>query len=103
MGQSQMVLSGKADTCDRYRDLYANFEKLGKKMGGILQVDSDYTIHSVALSDDRKVATVDFSSSLDVAGSIMNLRAHSTDRLICRRGKVLLVSSDGNSSVSSGK
>ena len=42
---------------------------------------------------------VDVSSSLDVAGSIMNIRARSTDTLVRRNGKVLLLRSQGTGSV----
>ena len=79
----------KAQTCEGYRSLYESWEKLGEKMGGTLQLDSSYTIHSIAISADNKAATVDVSSSLDVAGSIMNIRSRSTDTLIRRNGKVL--------------
>lgn len=92
----------KSQTCNAYRDLYATWEKLGERMGGTLQLDSDYTIHSIAISPDRKTATVDISTSLDVAGSIMNIRSRSTDTLIRRNGKVLLLRSAGVGSIEAG-
>lgn len=94
--------NSKAETCEAYRELYAAWAKLGEKMGGMLQLDSDYEIHSISFSPDRKSATVDISSSLDVAGSITNIRSRSTDSLVRRNGKVMLIRSEGISSVSAG-
>ncbi|MDR3054540.1 MAG: hypothetical protein LBU53_03955 [Zoogloeaceae bacterium] len=101
-GQSRTDTQNKTRTCEAYRGLYESWEKLGEKMGGTLQLDSTYTIHSVAISPDNKTATVDISSSLDVAGSIMNIRSRSTDTLIRRNGKVLLLRSEGKGSIGSG-
>ena len=101
-GQRSTGTQDKAQTCEGYRKLYASWEKLGDKMGGTLQLDSEYKVNSITLSADGKTATVDFSSTLDVAGSIMNLRSRSTDTLIRRNGKVLMLRSDGAGSVSTG-
>jgi hypothetical protein len=98
-GQSRTQSQDRAQTCEGYRLLYESWEKLGEKMGGILQLDSDYTIHSVEISADNKTATVDVSSSLDVAGSIMKIRSRSTDTLIRRNGKVLLLRSESKGSI----
>ena len=94
--------SDKAQTCEAWDGLFASWVKLGDAMGGVLQLDSHYEIHSITLSPDKKTATVDISSKLDVAGSIMNLRARSTDTLIRRNGKVLLQRSDSRASLSAG-
>ena len=98
-GQSHTQAQNRAQTCEAYRQLYASFEKLGEKMGGILQLDSDYTIHSIAIATDSKTATVDISNSLDAGGSLMKIRSRSTDTLIRRNGKVLLLRSEGKGSV----
>lgn len=92
----------KEQTCAAWRDLYDSWDKLGEKMGGMLQLDSHYTIHHIAISSDRKSATVDVSSSLDVAGSLMNMRSRSTDTLVRRNGKVMLQRSEGRVSVDGG-
>ena len=92
----------KAQTCEGYKQLYDTWEKLGEKMGGILQLDSGYEIHSVAIASDQKTATVDISTSLDVAGSIMNIRSRSTDTLVRRNGKMLMLRSEGEGSVGGG-
>lgn len=101
-GRTQQSTANRAQTCDSYVALYDNFEKLGEKMGGILQLDSWYEIHSIEISSDKKAATVDISTKLDVAGTIMNIRSRSTDTLIRRNGKVLMLRSEGKGSVRSG-
>ena len=103
-GQSQIQtgVQNKAQTCEAYQKLYASWDKLGEKMGGILQLDSKYTIHNISISADSKTAIVDMSSSLDVGGSIMNISARSTDTLIRKNGKVLMLHSEGNGSIGGG-
>lgn len=92
----------KAKTCDNWRDLFASWQRLGEKMGGELQLDAGHEIHSIVLAADRKSAVVDVSSQLDVAGTIMNIRTRSTDQLIRRNGRVLLLRSEGTGSITSG-
>lgn len=101
-GRRHTETQDKAQACQGYRDLYASWEKLGQAMGGMLQLDSSYEVHSIVISADGETAAVDFSSSLDVAGSIMNIRSRSNDTLIRRNGKVMLLRSDGKGSISSG-
>lgn len=101
-GQSLSATRDRAQTCEAYRSFYESLEKLGEKMGGTLQLDSTHTIHSVAISHDNKTGTVDISSSLDVAGSIMNIRSRTTDTLIRKNGKVLMLRSEGKGSIGSG-
>jgi hypothetical protein len=92
----------KSKTCDGWRDLFSTWQKLGEKMGGQLQLDAGYEIHSVTLAADGKSAVVDISTSLDVAGTIMNIRSHTQDTLIRRNGRVLMMRSDGSGSITSG-
>lgn len=101
-GRRNTSTQDKEQTCEAYADMYRNFALLGDKMGGILQLDSSYTINSVAIEPDSKKATVDYSSSLDVAGTIMNIKSRSTDTLIRRNGKVLMLRSEGKGSIRSG-
>jgi hypothetical protein len=101
-GRRETVEQDKAQACEAYVEMYKNFALLGDKMGGMLQLDSSYTINSVAIQPDSKTAMVDFSSSLDVAGTIMNLRSRSTDTLIRRNGKVLMLRSEGKGRIFSG-
>lgn len=101
-GRRGTSTQNKAQACAAYVAMYENFEKLGDKMGGLLQLDSNYKINSIAIQPDGKSAIVDFSSSLDVAGTLMNIRSRSTDTLIRRNGKVLMLHSDGKGSIRSG-
>lgn len=92
----------KSHTCDAYRNLYATWETLGEKMGGLLQLDANHTVHSISISPDGQSATVDISTSLDVAGSLMSMRSRSTDTLVRRKGKVVMLRSVGVGSLGSG-
>jgi hypothetical protein len=82
--------------------MYAVWAELGAKMGGMLQLDSDYAIDEIAISSDGKTATVELHTSLDVGGSIMKLHSRSTDTLIRRNGKVLMLHSEEMSKSTSG-
>lgn len=101
-GASRASSQTKKQTCDGYRDLYAAWEKLGEKMGGTLQLDSNYEISNVTVAADGKSATAEVSSSLDVAGSVMNFKSHTRDTLIRRNGRVLLLRTEGTGSVGTG-
>lgn len=101
-GRTGTSTQNKTQTCRAYAAMFENFEKLGDKMGGMLQLDSNYTINSIEIQRDRKSAIVDFSSSLDVAGTIMNIHSRSMDTLIRRNGKTLMLRSEGAGSISSG-
>jgi hypothetical protein len=94
--------ANRAQTCDGYRAMYQGFEALGDKMGGILQLDYNFTLHKIELAPDKKSATVDVSYSLDVAGSIMHIRTRSTETIIQKLGKPLMIRSEGTSGLTSG-
>ncbi len=94
--------SNKVDTCASMKELYTTFDTLGEKMGGILQLDSSYEIHSIKIAPDKKSAEVEISTNLDVAGSIMNIKSKTTDTLIRRNGKVLMLRSEGQVSIGAG-
>lgn len=91
----------KSQACEAYDSMYDNFAKLGEKMGGILYLESRYEIKSIEISPDGKRATVDYVSSLDVGGSLMSLRSRSTDTLVRRNGKTLLLRSEGRGAIRS--
>lgn len=101
-GRRTTSTQDKAQTCASYSEMYKNFALLGDKMGGMLQLDSSYKINNIVIQPDSKSATVDYSASLDVAGTIMNIRSHSTDILIRRNGKVLMLRSEGKGKIWSG-
>jgi hypothetical protein len=91
----------KIQACASYEQLYETWDKLGKNMGGMLQLHSDYKIHSVELSGDRKTAKVDISTSMMVGGTLMHIHSRSTDTLVRRNGKVLMLRSEGHGAVQS--
>ena len=101
-GRSVSTSENKDQTCQSYVSLYDSFEKIGDRMGGIVQLDSAYEIHEIQIAPDKKSARVDVSSSLDVAGTVMNIRSRSWDTVIRRNGKVLVLKSDGEGSIRSG-
>jgi hypothetical protein len=101
-GRRNTVTQDKPQACEAYAEMYKNFALLGDKMGGMLQLDSSYTINSIVIQPDSKSATVDYSYSMDVAGTIMNIRSRSTDTLIRRNGKVLMLRSEGKGKIWSG-
>jgi len=101
-GRRETSTQNKVQTCEAYNALYQSFAQIGDKMGGMLQLDSKYSIESVKIQSDSKSAIVDFKSSLDVAGTIMNIRSRSTDTLIRRNGKVLMQHSEGKAKIFSG-
>jgi hypothetical protein len=102
-GHSRSESVTKPQLCESYVDMYAAWDKLGAAMGGEVQLDSHYDIHSIGIAPDRKSATVDISMSLDVAGNLTNLRSRSTETLVRRNGKVLLLRSEGSASVGPGE
>lgn len=91
--------ANRTQTCGSYRAMYQSFDSLGEKMGGVLQLDYAYDIHTIRISPDKKEATVEVSYSLDVAGSIMNIRSRATETLIRRNGKMLMLRSEGDASL----
>jgi hypothetical protein len=101
-GHRSTVTQNKAEACEAYTAMYENFALLGDKMGGMLQLDTSYTINSIEIQPDKESAIVDYSYSMDVAGTIMNMRSRSTDTLIRRNGKVLMLRSEGKGRVWSG-
>ncbi|MCB2019004.1 MAG: hypothetical protein KDF54_16085 [Hydrogenophaga sp.] len=101
-GQSRIDTQNREQVCASYQEMYDTFAKLGEQMGGLLQLNSSVSVNSVVISPDGKTATVDLNSSLDVGGSIMNLRSHSTDTLVRRNGKVLMLNSTGTGAIGGG-
>jgi hypothetical protein len=102
MGEESRSVMNKQQSCDGFKDMYASWELLGEKMGGMLTLGSDYTLHRITLSADGHSATVEVTTHLDVGGSIMNLHSHTTDTLVRRNGRVRMLRSDGEGAVGVG-
>lgn len=98
-GEMRTDRQNKTQVCTAYTDMYQGFERLGEKMGGMLQLDHKYSLDRVEIARDRKSATVDTTYALDVAGSIMNIRGTSTDTLVRRNGSVYMLRSEGRATM----
>ena len=101
-GQDQTERHDKEESCKAMKRDYELFDQLGARMGGMIQLDSSYEIHSIDLSADKKRAIVDITSKLAIGGSLMKIRSRSVDTLIRRNGKVLIDHSDARVMVSTG-
>ncbi len=101
-GQSSTFTQNKAEACENARKLYASWQEIGNKKGGLLYLDYDYEIHSIAISPDQKTATVSISYSMDVSGTLMRIRSSGTETLIRRFGKVRELHSESQESISIG-
>ena len=101
-GQTRQATQNKDEACKGFTDTYAIIEKLGEKMGGIMQLDSSYKISSIEIQPDRKSAIVEYVTSMDVGGTVMNIRSRDKDTLIRRNGKVLMLRNEATGSIRSG-
>lgn len=101
-GRTVVEEHDKRRYCESTRQLYASWAKLGETMGGMLQLDSGQDIHGIEIAKDGRTAVVDISSTLDVGGTLTNIRWRSQDTLARRNGKVLLVRSEGSGTVGAG-
>ena len=96
-GQRQSRSTNKEQACEAAHKTYEIIDRIGEKMGGTAQLDYNQEIEAITLSDDKKTATVESSYSLDIAGSVMQVRGSSVDTLIRSNGKVLMLKSDSKS------
>ncbi|MES2886601.1 MAG: hypothetical protein V4739_01185 [Pseudomonadota bacterium] len=100
-GREATSVLDKAEACEASQAMFDLFQTVGEKMGGIVQLDSGLTVDSVTLTPNRQSAEARITQSLDVAGAFMRIRLTSTDTLVRRNGKVLLLRSEVRSQVSS--
>jgi hypothetical protein len=100
-GRHSAQVQDKAQACAAYEQLYASWEQIGKNMGGMLQLHSGYRINSLEIASNRQSAKVDISMSVLVGADLMNIRSRSTDTLVRRNGKVVLLRTEGRSGVDS--
>jgi hypothetical protein len=101
-GSKSLESQDKSQACSGLMDLYRTWADLGDKMGGLLQLDSNYTIHRLSISPDGRSATAEVSTTLNVGGSMMSISSHTTDTLIRRNGVVKLLRSEGHGSIGVG-
>lgn len=84
----------KAQACNATREMFARFNGADKNMSSLLNVKYSYKVNSIQLSPDKKSAIVDINYSLATSGNLMQIESHSTDKLIRKNGKTLLLRSD---------
>jgi hypothetical protein len=102
-GESQTSTSNKEQACKSAEDLFKTFEMMGNKMGGIVQLDHQYTIQSIEIAADKKSAIVKTNDILNVGDSMMNISSNGTDTIISKNGKPLLLKSEGTTEISGGR
>lgn len=85
----------KTQACEDLTELQRTYDMLNKKMGGMLAVSHTHMIHRISLSPDKRTATVEITHTLNVGGNLLSVNAHSTDTLIRKNGKTLLLKTMG--------
>lgn len=77
----------KATACAELTRTLRRFKTLSERTGGMIEPDYDYRIQSITLSPDRKLATVEVSSSVRI-GDMTLARSRSVERLVRRLGRI---------------
>lgn len=85
----------KTQACEDMAELQRNYDMLNKKMGGMLAVSHNHMIHRISLSPDKRTAAVEITHTLNVGGNLLSVNTHSTDTLIRKNGKTLLLQTQG--------
>ncbi len=102
LARPRVDILNKQQTCESLRQTFEAWEELGNRMGGMLHLDSKYSLKDIQIAPNRKQATVEVQSTLEIGGSLMSMRTKSHDTLIRRNGKVLLLRSEGTGTISAG-
>ncbi len=89
----------KKQACEAQHKAFQAYKELGDKVDGILTIEYDYTIDSIALSPNRKAATVQVSHTLKVGEALLQFRAVSTDELDRQWGMVRVAKADSKTNV----
>jgi hypothetical protein len=97
-GQSSTASADRTQTCDNYRKLFESFDALGDKLGGTLNMEYRYTLHSITVAPDKKSALVDVSYVMIMGGS-MNIKSRATETIIRKNGRSRMLHSEGFGSV----
>jgi hypothetical protein len=101
-GQRTTSDHDKGAACQSAHDLYESFDKIGEKMGGIVQLDFNQELGVIVIAPDRRSASIETTFTFDVAGAVMNMTGTSTDVLVRRHGRTLMLSTESKLSLSSG-
>lgn len=73
--------------CREVKRALKTIDRLGRVSGGLLTPDLDVQIKGVAISADRKLATVESISTMRLGDSVL-VRSRATDRLVRRVGRI---------------
>ncbi len=95
-GESRMTLNRK-QACEATRDSFEMLKSVVKATR--TEPDFKYTIESVTLSPDRKLATVKVRASMQIGKDFM-VSSRGTETLVRSMGRVRSLSSDTTSSIS---
>lgn len=95
IAESAATYSDKQSECKAAVEMFQLFDQLNKIKGYYLGLQHNYTINKITFSPDRKTATVDINYLLDLGEDFVHLKEHSTETLIIREGKTLLLKSEG--------
>ena len=78
----------KAGSCAELSRALRRFKTLNELTSGVLKPDYDYDIRSMTLSPDRKLATVEFATTMRMPNMTL-VRSRSVEHLIRRNGRIL--------------
>jgi hypothetical protein len=97
---AMQVNRNKQEMCHDFTKTYAAIQDFGDRMGGLAQLD--YSLHTddIQIADDMKSVTIEASYTFDVAG--LRVTGTTTDTLIRRNGKTLLLHRTGVESMKGG-
>jgi hypothetical protein len=77
----------KATACAELTRALRRFKTLSERTAGVLEPDYDYEIQSITLSPDRKLATVEVTSTMRI-GDMALARSRSVEHLIRHLGRI---------------
>ena len=87
------ITNDKNSACAEITRSLLQMKTLSERTAGMLDPDYDFEIKSVTLSPDRKLATVEVSSTMRLRGMTL-ARSRSVDHLISHMGHIRNTSSD---------
>jgi hypothetical protein len=99
LGQTSTETLNQKQACDGQRKSFKMFEDIGVKADGILTIDYEYYIEKIEIAANRKSASVQMTSMLNMGNGMMVFKSSSTEQLTREWGKVLVLKADLKSKV----
>lgn len=96
------VSYNREEMCEHFTKTYESIQTIGERLGGMAQLDFSRNVDDVTIAEDKKSASVEASYTFNVAGSVVKLNGATTDTLIRRNGKTLLLHRTGTETMNSG-